>query len=156
MNTKCTMDVGCYEHGICYAQAQGESERCPRAEERALEHPAGCTCMEIYGEDPECVRHGHKAVFYMGARSMRNHLGKLFKSAGCDAIASKVLCVEPEDCLGIPLLTASDDVARDLLTVMLDLFENPQFQVSIGGNPIMVEALMRRVQEAIGRATGAA
>jgi hypothetical protein len=44
--------------------------------------------------------------------------------------------------------------ADDLLSVMLDLFENPQFQVAIGGNPIMVDALMDRARTAISRATG--
>jgi hypothetical protein len=44
--------------------------------------------------------------------------------------------------------------APDMLSVLRDLFENPQFQVGIGGNPIMVEKLMQRARAAIAKASG--
>lgn len=40
----------------------------------------------------------------------------------------------------------------ELLSVMLDMFENPNFQVAIGGNPSMVDALMERARAAIAKA----
>jgi hypothetical protein len=44
----------------------------------------------------------------------------------------------------------------ELLGCMIDLFENPQFQVAIGGNPNMVDALMDRARAAISKAKGEA
>jgi len=43
--------------------------------------------------------------------------------------------------------------APELLSVVLDMFQNPQFQVAVGGNPIMVDALMERARAAIAKAT---
>ena len=43
----------------------------------------------------------------------------------------------------------------DLLSVVRDMFENPEFQVSIGGNPNRVEELMTRARGILERATGA-
>jgi|SRR6187402_714024 len=58
---------------------------------------------------------------------------------------------EPKEAEANAWLIAS---APDLLSVMLDMFENPQFQVAIGGNPIMVDALMGRARAAIATALG--
>jgi hypothetical protein len=65
-----------------------------------------------------------------------------------------------EHCYAVPVcrlaatrITALEAEKAELLSVMLDLFENPAFQVAIGGNPAMVEALMDRARAAITKAT---
>jgi hypothetical protein len=57
---------------------------------------------------------------------------------------------DPEFDANVRVLTA----APDLLSVVLDLFENPEFQVAIGGNPNAVERLMERAHTAIAKARG--
>jgi hypothetical protein len=44
--------------------------------------------------------------------------------------------------------------APDLLEVLSDLFENPLFQTSVGGNPIRIEDLMKRARNALAKARG--
>ena len=44
--------------------------------------------------------------------------------------------------------------APELLGVLEELLENPAFDVAIGGNPVMVQALMERCKAVIDKARG--
>ena len=55
-----------------------------------------CSCMEVFGEDPDCLVHGERAV-QVGARKMRSHIAGEFRRAGCNDLASKILCIDVYD-----------------------------------------------------------
>jgi len=78
--------------------------------------------------------------------------------AGANAIRSVIepLCAYLEHRLSRDANASLIDAAPDLFSCMLDLFENPQFQVAIGGNPNMVDSIMDRARAAIAKARGAA
>ena len=101
--------------------------------------------------------------------STRTHLRGPWVYASASEEGSAVVSPPTEDQSADPWWTAiidcaDDDVANDiarlmhaapdLLAALLDFMENPKFQVSVGGNPIAVTAMMERARAAIALAEG--
>lgn len=91
------------------------------------QQPAGCSCLEVFGEDPDCRRHGYDAL-----QSRIADLESLIAAQHGDVVArTAILLYEKDD--KIALLTAALERQRANIERWLETGEaaNPEESKSI-------------------------